>query len=128
MSAVSTLRLEEKPLELDGKVYTLRCNMCVLEDLQNAHDGNFSAVMNLPVFEGAAEVLAAMLNDYAEDMGWEERWTPRAIKKRFSYAYLLDLDILGIFTRAVIPASPAQTAPAAAAGAAADAPDGDTGN
>lgn len=108
---MSTLRLEEKPFELDGKVYALRCNMCVLDVLQDAHGDDFAVIFDLPARQACAEILAAMLNDYAEDMGWAERWTARQIKKRFSYAYLQELDILGMFTRAVIPlASTEETA------------------
>lgn len=101
-----SIRLEEKPFELEGKTYILRCNMAVLDALQDAHGGDFGEVMNLPARQGVVEVLAAMLNDYAEDMGWPERWTAKQLKKRFSYSYLLESDILGLFTRAVIPASP----------------------
>ncbi len=46
-----------------------------------------------------------MLNDYAEDMGWEERWTRRQIAKRVSYAQLIELDVLGLFTRGLVPGS-----------------------
>lgn len=98
-----SIRLEEKPFELDGKVYMIRCNMAVLDALQDAHGGDFGEVMNLPARQGIVEVLAAMLNDYAEDMGWPERWTANKLKKRFSYAYLIEADIMGLFTRAVIP-------------------------
>lgn len=110
---MATLRLEEKPFEMEGKTYILRCNMAVLDALQEAHDGDFSAVMNLSARQGCAEILAAMLNDYAEDMGWEERWTPKAIKKRFAYAYLQELDILGMFTRSVLPIGSGAAAPGA---------------
>lgn len=100
---MSSLRLEELPFELDGKTYMLRCNMAVLDALQEAHGGDFGAVAALPAREGVVEILAAMLNDYAEDMEWPERWTPRQLKKRFSYAQLVDADILGLFWRGTIP-------------------------
>ena len=100
---MSSIRLEEKPFELDGKTYVLRCNMAVLDALQEGSDGDFGAVMSMPARQGVVEILAAMLNDYAEDMDWPDRWTAKQLKKRFSYAYLLELDILGMFTRAVIP-------------------------
>lgn len=106
---MSSLRLEEIPFEIDGKTYLLRCNMAVLDALQEAHGGDFGAVVNLPARDGIAEILAAMLNDYAEDMGWEERWTPRQIKKRYSYAQLIDADIFGLFWRGTLP----QTGPQA---------------
>ena len=102
-----SIRLEEKPFELEGKNYILRCNMCVLDALQEAHEDNFEAFMGQSVREASAELLAAMLNDYAEDMGWPERWTARDIKKRFSYGYLVQEDIFGMLTRALIPESAA---------------------
>lgn len=97
------LRLEEKPFELDGRTYQLRCNMATLDALEEAHDGDFAEVINMPARKGVLEILAAMLNEYADDQGWPERWTPAALKRRFSYQYLLDLDVLGIFYRAVVP-------------------------
>ena len=97
-----SLRLEEKRIEVEGKIYCLRCNMAVLDALEASY-GSFQAVMDLPVREGQAAILAAMLNDYAEDMGWDQTWTARKIKKIFPYAGLLELDIMGLFTRAVVP-------------------------
>ena len=112
---MSSLRLEEKPFEVDGKVYLLRCNMAVLDALQEAHGGDCEKVAQLPARDGVAEILAAMLNDYAEDMNWEERWTPRQIKKRFSYAQLVDADIFGIFWRGTIPQTVKEAQPDAQA-------------
>lgn len=102
---MSSLRLEEKTVEIDGKEYVLRCNMAVLEALQEAHEGNFSEVLNMPAMQGMVEIFAAMLTDYAEEKGWET-WTPKKVRKTFSYATLQSLDILGMFTRAVIPPEP----------------------
>lgn len=102
---MSSLRLEEKPVEFEGRQYLLRCNMAVLDALQEAHGGDFAEVMQLSPQQAAPEILAAMLNDYAEDMGWEERWTRRQIAKRVSYAQLIELDVLGLFTRGLVPGS-----------------------
>ena len=124
---MATLQLEEKPFEIEGKTYVLRCNMAVLDALQEAHDGDFGAVYDLPVREGSAQILTAMLNDYAEDMGWEERWTPKQIKKRLPYAALLELDIIGMFTRATVPMQTEAAKQAGAEGGAA-APGGNAGN
>ena len=84
------LRIEEQRLEVEGRTYVIRCNMAVLDALEETY-GDFQAVMALPLREGQAAVLAAMLNDYAEDMGW-------------------DLDIIGMLTRAVTPANAAAEA------------------
>lgn len=102
---MSSLRLEEKPVEFEGRTYVLRCNMAVLDALQEAHSGDFGELMKLEPRAAAPEILAAMLNDYAEDMGWEERWTPRQIAKRVSYAHLVELDVIGLFTRGLVPGS-----------------------
>ena len=101
---MSRLKMEEVPFEMNGKTYILRCNMAVLDALEASY-GSFQAVMDLPVREGQAAILAAMLNDYAEDMGWDQTWTARKIKKIFPYAGLLELDIMGLFSRAVVPES-----------------------
>lgn len=105
-----SVRLEEQPFEIDGRVYILRCNMAVLDRLEIAH-GSFEAVMQLPPRDGMAEFLAAMLNDYAEDMGWEQDWTAKRVKKRVSFGELLEADILGLVNRAVVPASLAAEQP-----------------
>lgn len=107
---MNSFRLEEKRVEIDGKTYTLRCNMAVIDALQQAHNGNFGEVLELPMLKGMVEILAAMLNDSAEDEGWEADWTPRKVEKRFSYAELQNLDIMGMFTRAVIPPEAKETA------------------
>lgn len=96
------IRLEERPFELDGKRYMLRCNMAVLETIEEAH-GDFEAVTQLPVRTASLDLLAAMLNDYAEDQGWNERWTAQQLKKRISYAMLMELDLVGMLFRSLTP-------------------------
>ena len=98
-----SIRLETKPFELEGKTYILCCNMAVLDALQDAHGGDFGELFQLPVRQCTVEVLAAMLNDYAEEQGWEERWTPQQLKRKFIYSYLVEEDIFGMFQRALIP-------------------------
>lgn len=97
------IRLEEKPFELEGKLYRLRCNMAVLESIEEAH-GDMEAVMQLPVRTASLELLRAMLDDYAEEQGWEERWTLPQLKRRVSYAMLMELDLVGMLFRAISPA------------------------
>lgn len=105
-----TLQLEELPFELDGKTYLLRCNMAVLEAVQEAHGGNFAEVLEAPVSEAALEFLAAMLNDYAWEHGWPELWTPQQLKRRVSLAMLTQ--IFKLVTRALmVPAPDADQAP-----------------
>lgn len=118
------IRLEERPFELDGKRYLLRCNMAVLETVEEAH-GDFEAVTQLPVRKASLELLAAMMNDYAEEQGWDESWTPEQLKKRISYAMLMELDLVGMLFRSLAP----QNRPGAGtAGAQAEDRPDDSGN
>lgn len=97
------IRLEEKPFELEGKRYLLRCNMAVLEAIEELH-GDFEAVMNLPVRTASLDLLQLMLNDYADEQGWDEQWTAARLKRRISYAMLMELDLVGMLLRALAPA------------------------
>ena len=96
------IRLEEKQIELDGKRYTLRCNMAVLERVEEAH-GDMEAVMALTVRQSSREFLAAMLNDDAQQRGLDIVWTTEALKRKLSYAMLTKLDIMGMVFRAISP-------------------------
>lgn len=109
-----SIRLEEKPFEFEGKTYLLRCNMAVLDTLQDEADGDFGSLMRMTPIKGAAKFLTAMLNDYAEEQGWPERYSVDALKYRVSFAMIQDLDVLGLVTRGVMPlvARQAQTQPA----------------
>ena len=97
------IRLEEKPFELEGKRYLLRCNMAVLEAIEELH-GDFEAVMNLPVRTASLDLLQLMLNDYADEQGWDEQWTAARLKRRISYAMLMELDLVGMLLHALAPA------------------------
>lgn len=72
------IRLQTEPLELGGKTYLLRCNFNVLADVQEAFGGDFLAAMDdKQSFRAVTEFTAAMANDYADEMGWPERFTAR---------------------------------------------------
>lgn len=96
------IRLEERPFELEGKRYLLRCNMAVLETIEEAH-GDFEAVMQLPIRTAALDLLAAMLNDYAAEQGWDEQWSAQQLKRKISYAMLMELDLVGMLLRSLTP-------------------------
>lgn len=84
-----SLRLEEIPYEFEGKTYMLRANMAVLEAIQEAHGGNLDEVMESANPIGSVmEFLAAMLNDYADEQGWPERFTKKQVARKFSMADL----------------------------------------
>lgn len=107
-TGITIIKLEKKQLEFDGRVFEVSCNMAVLAALEEAR-GSLDAVINLPTFQQAPELLAAMLNDYAEDQGWEIRYTPKQVAQRINLQALNELDVLGMFIRAV---SGAEAAPA----------------
>lgn len=92
---MNDLKLEEIDFSFDGRVYKLRCNMNVLADFQYDIGGSIS-----PAFAGRAgykttlSLLAAMLNDYAEDMGWPERYTRRELGKKLSFEDFKELPSL----------------------------------
>ena len=100
------IRLEEKPFEVEGKRYLLRCNMAVLETVEDQH-GDIEELMKLSIRQSSLE-----LNDYAEEQGWEERWTPKQLKRKISYAMLMELNIVGMLVRALSPSQPEKNAEA----------------
>lgn len=108
------IRLEEKPFELDGQRYTLRCNMAVLETVEDAH-GDLESFMALSVTKASLYLLTAMLNEDASERGLDERWTPEQLKHKISYAMLRELDLVGMLFRSVTPATASAPAPAAEA-------------
>lgn len=73
-------RLKEIPYVFGGKTYMLRCNMNVLADVQEMNDGKLESALNeIGSIRRILQFLAAMLNDYADSMGWPERFTSRGI-------------------------------------------------
>ena len=75
-----SIRLEQMPFEINGKTYQLRCNMNVLADVQEQFDGDFiSALDDKKTMKSVLFFLAAMLNDYADEKGWEERYTAKSL-------------------------------------------------
>lgn len=100
------IRLEELPFDLDGKRFLLRCNMNVLADVQELHGGMVSEALNggKPT-ESILEWMAAMLNDYADEQGWPERYTVKSLGRKISLAMVKELDVMGMVTRALVPPS-----------------------
>ena len=98
------IRLKTAPLEFAGKTWQLRCNMNVLADVQAAVGGDFSRAMNQnSTFRGALEFLAAMLNDYADEQGWPERYTAKQIGRKLPMYAARQADIMGLVTRSITP-------------------------
>lgn len=96
------LSLEKKTIEFDGKSYELCCNMLALEQLEELHGGSMKGVFEMDVNHVNAELLLIMLNEARADNG-EEAVTKRAVGKAFNYAMLRELDIFGMFLRAMSP-------------------------
>ena len=101
---MADLRLEELPFSYEGRRYLLRCNMNVLADVQEVFGGRISGALDgeSPT-RSVMAFLVAMLNDYAEEQGWPERYTSRELGRKISPAMLRSLDIMGMVTRAVAP-------------------------
>ena len=71
------LRLAHLSIDLDGKRWNLCCNFNVLADIEEMY-GGLSPLLQSPSAMNTARIfLSCMMNDYAESMGWPERYTPR---------------------------------------------------
>jgi len=98
------LRLEEIPFDFDGKTYMLRCNMNVLADVQDVYGGQIgTALAGDKPTRSVLEFLTAMLNDYAEEQGWPERYTSREVGRKFAPGTLPVVEIMGLVTRSIAP-------------------------
>lgn len=79
------VRLKTAKYVVEGKEYELRCNMNVLADVQEGQGGNFLSLLQSPNVVRTALVFgAAMLNDYADEKGWPERYTDRQLGRMIS--------------------------------------------
>lgn len=108
-----SLKLEQVTYEFEGKTYMLRCNMAVLEDIQEAHGGDLGEALNPDkAINSAVEFLTAMLNDYADEQGWTERYTIKQVKRKLSFGEIshgLTKQIMGMVIRSMAP--PGMNAP-----------------
>lgn len=99
---MSDIRLKSVPFELDGKTYMLRCNMNVLADVQEAYGGDLTAALDTDgTLKSVLHFASAMLNDYADEMGWPERFTPRALGRKIALSELPSAAILSLVVSAV---------------------------
>lgn len=71
------IRLQTKSMELDGKEFKLCCNFNVLADVEALHGGLETLLRSKSPMNTARVFLSCMMNDYADSMGWPERYTPR---------------------------------------------------
>ena len=107
------LRLESMPFVFEGRTYQLRCNMNVLADVQEMNGGVISPALNGKRGQKSAlQFLAAMMNDYADEQGWPERYTIKQVKRKLSFGEIsttLTSQIMGMVIRSMAP--PGKTAP-----------------
>lgn len=79
------LRLKEVPFRFDGLDWTLRCNMSVLMDVQEANGGSFDAILGGKNHtKSCLQLLSAMLNDDALERGRDVTYTPRQVGRKLS--------------------------------------------
>ena len=71
------LRLQHLCIDLDGKRFDLCCNFNVLADVEEMHGGLGPLLRSPSALHSVRVFLSCMMNDYAERMGWQERYTPR---------------------------------------------------
>ena len=101
---MTDIRLEQMPFEFEGKTWQLRCNMNVLADVQDSYGGSITdALTGGHPSRSVMEFLAAMLNDYADEKGWPDRYTARSLGRKLSPNRVLTVDIMGLVMRAVAP-------------------------
>lgn len=79
------IRLSEVPFIFEGREFTLRCNMNVLIDVQEANGGSLDSFLEEKNhMKSVALLLASMLNDDAEERGYAVRYTPRQLGRKLS--------------------------------------------
>ncbi len=118
--SLTDIRLKELDFEFDGREYKLRCNMNVLADVQKDFGGRITpALTGRAAIKSTLSFLAAMLNDYAEDMHWPERYTWRELGKKLdwdAYSQLPKDAILQLAIDAILPPEAQNEAEAPAQG------------
>lgn len=76
------IRLKTAKWELDGQAYELRCNMAVLADVQEEYGGKFALALAGTV-KSYMVILAAMINDSADEQGLDDRYTWRQLARQY---------------------------------------------
>lgn len=86
-----------KPREVawrfDGRDWVLRCNNNVLAEVQEINGGDLRPILSTKrTMKSVLQLLAAMLNDYADEMRWVDdegfaiRYTEKQLGRRLSFA------------------------------------------
>lgn len=112
MRAPLSLQLETLPVEIDGSVYPLRCNMNVLEKLQNGPGGGeIGNLFNVPSFQAVFMIFEAMVEDACEADPELPVPAPARLRQIFSPAQLARAGVFRMFTSAINPDMPEETEP-----------------
>ena len=96
------IRMQEYPFEFDGKSFVLRCNMNVLAELQESNGGTIPNIFDEKnTLNNFLAYLSAMMNDFAEEQGWPERYTPKQLGRKIALADgVLISEVLNLVIRA----------------------------
>lgn len=112
---MSDIRLKDLPFEYGGKTYRLRCNMAVLADVQEENGGKISPALDgRRGMKSALQFLAAMMNDWADEQNWPERFTWRGLGRVLRTEEVPRSEIISLVLNALTP--PAGANPGASEG------------
>lgn len=107
MSHPLSLQLETLPIEIDGSVYPLCCNMNVLDKLQNGPgEGEIGKLMQLPGYQAVFLIFEAMIEDACETDPELPVPDPAKLRRMFSPAQLARAGIFRMFVQAMNPDMP----------------------
>ena len=127
MSKAVSLQLETVELDINGTVYPLRCNMAVLERLQNGPgEGEIGKLLEMPSYQVVFEIAAAMIAEACEEDPELPEIPARRLKKICSPAALAQAGIFRLFTEAISPRMPESDSKDIVSGADTEGPE--TGN
>lgn len=93
------IRIQELHFVFEGRKYNLRCTMNVVADVQAQNGGDLMSALNdVSPFQSVLVWLAAMMNNYAEVMGWEDfaPYTARALGNKLTPNQVPLTDIMGL--------------------------------
>ena len=100
-----SLQLEKREFAFQGESYELVCNMAALEDLEGAYDGSMKAAMEDTADHVTAKLMLCMLNRARKKRG-QEPVSREEFAEEVNYAMLRELDVFGMFVRALSPTAP----------------------
>lgn len=107
MSRPVSLQLETIELEIGGQVYPMRCNMAVLERLQNGPgEGEIGRLLEMPSYQVVFEIAAAMIAEACDEDPTLPEIPVERLKKLCAPAALAKAGLFRMFAEAISPAMP----------------------